>query len=91
MAAALRQVKAAAMRPAPSVPAPARPREEWVPERRVWVSGLGVFAVVPGHWERRMSDTQSEAPPLTIFREDDRAPLTVLGGERPRADLRSSP
>ena len=91
MAAALRQVKETAMRPAPSAPAPAQPREEWVSERRVWVPGLGVFATVPGHWERRISQTQSVAPPLTIFREADHAPLTVLGGERPPADIRSSP
>ena len=88
---AVDQVKAMAMRPAPSAPAPARPREEWVSERRVWVPGLGVFAVVPGHWESRISPTQSSAPPLTIFREADRAPLTVLGGERLPADLRSGP
>lgn len=91
MAAALKQVRETAMRPGPSVPAPARPREEWVPERRVWVPGLGVFAVVPGHWERRISETQVSVPSLTIFREADHAPLAALGGERPPADIRSSP
>ena len=60
-------------------------------ERRVWVTGLGVFAVVPGHWERRVSSTESSVPSLTIFREADRAPLTVPGGERLPADLRSGP
>lgn len=89
--AAIGQVKAMAMRPAPSAPAPARPREEWVSERRVWVPGLGVFATVPGHWERRVSSTESSVPPLTIFREADRAPLAVPGGERLPADLRSGP
>lgn len=91
LSAAVRQVKAMAMRPAPSAPAPARPREEWVSERRVWVPGLGVFAIVPGHWERRVSPTESSVPSLTIFREADRAPLTVPGGERLPADLRSGP
>ena len=91
MARALQQVKATAMRPLPSVPAPARPREEWVSERRVWVPGLGVFATVPGHWEGRISDTQSSVPALTIFREDDQAPLVILPGERPPADIRSGP
>ena len=88
---AVRQVKAMAMRPAPSAPVPTPPREEWVSERRVWVTGLGVFAVVPGHWERRVSSTESSVPSLTIFREADRAPLTVPGGERLPADLRSGP
>ena len=91
VAQALQQVKAMAMRPLPSVTAPARPREEWVSERRVWVPGLGVFATVPGHWERRISDTQSSVPTLLIFREDDRAPLIIPSGERPPADLRSGP
>ena len=91
MAAALRQVRETAMRPVPSAPAPVAPREEWVPERRVWVPGLGVFAVVPGHWERRVSPTQSSVPSLTIFREADGAPLTVPGGERLPADLGSGP
>ena len=91
MARALQHVKATAMRPVPSVPAPAPRREEWVSERRVWVPGLGVFATVPGHWEGRISDTQSSVPALTIFREDDRAPLVILPGERPPADIRSGP
>ncbi len=91
MAVALQQVKAMAMRPLPSVPAPARPREEWVPERRVWVPALGVLATVPGHWERRISDTQSSVPMLVIFREDDQAPLVIPSGERPPADIRSGP
>jgi hypothetical protein len=89
--AAIRQVREMAMRPASSAPAPAPPREEWVSERRVLVPGLGVFAVVPGHWERRISPTASSVPSLTIFREADRAPLTVPGGERLPADLRSGP
>ena len=89
--AAVGQVKAMAMRAGPRAPAPTRPREEWVSERRVWVPGLGVSAVVPGHWERRVSSTESSVPSLTIFREADRAPLTVPGGERLPADLRSGP
>ncbi len=91
MARALQQVKATAMRPLPSVPAPAHPKEEWVPERRVWIPGLGVFATVPGHWERRISDTQSSVPALVIFRADDRSPLMIPPGERPSADIRSGP
>ncbi len=91
MAAALQQAKVRAMRPLPSLPAPAQPREEWVSERRVWVPGLGVFAIVPGHWERRISDTQSSVPPLVIFREDDRAPLIIPRGDRPPADIRPGP
>ena len=91
VARALQQVKAMAMRPIPTIPAAGQPREEWVSERRVWVAGLGVFAVVPGHWERRISQTQSSVPTLIIFREDDRSPLTIPAGERLPADIRSGP
>ena len=91
MAVTLQQVKARAMRPLPRLPAPAQPREEWVSERRVWLPGLGVFAVVPGHWERRLTETQSAVPPLTVFREGGHAPLAVPAGERLPADLRSAP
>ena len=90
-AAALDQIKARAMRPVPKLPPPAGPKEVWVPERRVWVPGLGVYATVPGHWERQITDTQSSVPPLTIFREGDRMPLAVPPGERPPADLRPGP
>lgn len=90
-ASALQRAKALALRPLPALPAPEPPREVWVSERRVWVSGLGVYAIVPGHWERRISDTQSLVPSLTIFREADRAPLILPAGERPPAEARSGP
>ena len=45
MVAALQQAKARAMRPLSKFSAPERPREVWVSERRVWVPGVGVYAV----------------------------------------------
>ena len=56
-----------------------------------WCIVLGAFAVVPGHWERRISPTQSSVPTLVILREDDRAPLVIPAGERPPAEIRSGP
>lgn len=91
MAAALQQVKAMAMRPLPVAPPPPPPGEEWVRRRRVWLPSLGVFATVPGHWERRISPTQSSVPALVIFRDDDPSPLVIPAGERLPADTRSGP
>jgi hypothetical protein len=88
---ALQQVREMAMRPVPTLPVPAGPREVWVPERRVWLPGLGVHAVVPGHWERVISETQASVPALTIFREADRAPVTLPPAERPPAEIRTGP
>ena len=91
MSATLKQVEKMAMRRLPSVPPPNRPRELFVPERRVWVPGLGVYAIVPGHWERRISDTQSSVPWLTIFPEGSQTPLMIPPAERPPAELRTGP
>lgn len=91
MSAALKQVETMAMRPLPAVPPPERPREFFVPGRRVWAPELGAYAVVPGHWERRISDTQSSVPWLTIFPEGSQTPLMIPPGERPPAELRTGP
>jgi len=91
MSAALKQVEKMAMRPLPAVPPPEQPRYRYVNERRVWVPGLGAHAVVPGHWERRISNTQSSVPWLTIFSERSQYPLMIPPGERPPAELRTGP
>ena len=91
MSAALTQVERMAMRLLPRVPPPEQPRYVYVNERRVWVPGLNVHAVVPGHWERRISDTQSSVLWLTIFPDGNQFPLMIPPGERPPAELRTGP
>jgi hypothetical protein len=91
MSAALKQVEKMAMRPLPAVPQSEQPRYVFVNERRVWVPELGVHATVPGHWERRISDTQSSVPWLTIFPDGSQTPLMIPPRERPPAEVRTGP
>ena len=46
--------------------------------------------MVPGHWERRLSDQQHYVPPLTVNTPDGRA-IFVPGGVMPPPDRRQSP
>lgn len=63
-------------RPVPQVPPPAPrpPRSDmiWVPDRHVPVPGEGTV-YVPGHWERRISEHETYAPPLTGHTGDGRS------------------
>ena len=57
----------ATTRPVPRTPAPAvpSPDDRWVPDRFVQVPGTDSPVLVPGHWERRLSDHEVYTPPLT--------------------------
>jgi len=54
-------------RPLPQTPAPTvrPPDTSWVPDRFVQVPGVDGQVLVPGHWERRLSDHEVYTPPLT--------------------------
>ena len=65
--------------------------ERWVPERRVFSPELGREIVVPGHYERRLSDTQSRVPPLFGVIPEDHRTIVIPGGDRPPAEIRSGP
>jgi hypothetical protein len=57
----------ATTRPLPQAPAPVptAPSDIWVPDRLVQVPGTDGQVMVPGHWERRLSDHQVYTPPLS--------------------------
>lgn len=74
----------------PRAPAP-QPTERWVPERRIRLPGADREVVVPGHWERRLSDQQSEAPPLPAYGPRGEVIVHVPGGARPPAEIRQGP
>jgi hypothetical protein len=76
----LDQLKSSVMRPVPSVPLRPAPRadEVWVPDRWVPMPGAPQGAHVPGHRERRLSDTEYYVPPLTVC-----APSTGICQESP--------
>ncbi len=88
---ALDQVRERAMRQSPPLPVPAQPREEWVPERRVFVPEVGREVIVPGHYERRLSGQESAVPSLPGYDPNTGTTVTIPGGERPPAELRQSP
>ncbi|HKQ60498.1 MAG TPA: hypothetical protein VJS92_04385, partial [Candidatus Polarisedimenticolaceae bacterium] len=54
-------------RPVPQVPSPMVPVPEstWVPDRYVPAPRAGGLLMVPGHWERPLSDHEVYTPPLT--------------------------
>ena len=61
------RLNSATTRPLPQAPAPApmTPSDTWVPDRFVQVPGTDGQVMVPGHWERRLSDHQVYTPPLS--------------------------
>jgi hypothetical protein len=87
----LEQVRERAMRRSPPLPLPAPPGERWVPDRRILLPGLGREALIPGHYERRVSDQQYVVPPLPAYDLTGPGTVTIPGGERPPADLRQGP
>ena len=89
---ALDQLSNSVTRPMPAVPTPAgqHPSDVWVPDRIVPVPDQPGGLIVPGHWERRLSDHQHYVPPLTATTPDGRV-LTVPGGVMPPPGQRQSP
>ena len=78
-----------AQRPLPRLPAAPPPEVRYVPERRFIDPGTRQEVVIPGHEERRLSDTQVTVPPLTGYGPG--GPVHIPGGDRPPAELRQAP
>jgi len=79
--------------PVPTVAPPRAPRPDsiWVPDRYLPAPHTGGTVLVPGHWERRVSDHESYVPPLTIMNPADGRLQTFPAGVRPRAEERTAP
>ncbi len=80
-------------RPVPTTPAPTvrQPDMLWVPDRFVQVPGVDGQVLVPGHWERRLSDHEVYTPPLTGRTPQGDATVNFPAGTRPPANERQSP
>jgi hypothetical protein len=78
-----------AQKPLPRLPAAPPPATRWVPERRVIDPGTRRDVVIPGHEERRITETQVNVPPLTGYGPG--GPVHIPGGDRPPAELRQFP
>ena len=89
---AVDQINAVSRAPVPTVGPRevARPETIWVPDR--WIpTPAGGAALVPGHWERRVSDRESYTPPLTGVNPADGSRLIFPAGVRPPAEERREP
>ncbi len=69
----------------------ARPETIWVPDRWLPAPGTGGAALVPGHWERRISDREFSTPPLTAVNPADGSLRVFPAGVRPPAEERREP
>ncbi|MBM4443286.1 MAG: hypothetical protein FJ027_22975 [Candidatus Rokubacteria bacterium] len=85
----LDQLNRSMTRPVPTLPAPSgrHPADVWVPDRIVPVPGHAGGVLVPGHWERRISDREHYVPPMVI-RAPDGTTTAVPGGVMPAPDQR---
>jgi hypothetical protein len=50
----------------PPPPSATRPNQLWVPDRWLPVPGQTTPALVPGHWEQRIDERRSYAPPIIV-------------------------
>jgi len=79
-------------RPMPAVPPPTgqNASDVWVPDRIVPVPDQPGGVIVPGHWERRISNGRHYVPPLTVTTPDGRV-HSVPGGVMPPPEQRQGP
>jgi hypothetical protein len=84
-------IDSTARRPLPAVPSttPVAPDSMWIPDRYVQ-SPLNGQVLVPGHWERRVSDHQVLTPPL-VGHTMDGGIVTFPAGTRPPVGERQAP
>ena len=80
-------------RPVPQTPAPiVRPPDmSWVPDRFVQVPGTDGQFLVPGHWERRLSDHEVYTPPLIGRTPQGDTTIHFPAGTRPPVNERQYP
>ncbi len=90
---AVDSINAASRQPIPTVGPRevTRPDTLWVPDRWIPAPGTGGAALVPGHWERRISDRESYVPPLTTVNPADGSLQVFPAGVRPPAEERREP
>jgi hypothetical protein len=87
----LEQVLQHSLQKAPPLPPPTPQAERWVPERQVFAPNLGRVVVVPGHYERRISDQLYSVPTLQVFDGTSGTPIIVPGSDGPPVDVRLGP
>ena len=79
-------------RPVPQVGSPTvpTPDQTWVPDRYLQTPGTDGQVLVPGHWERRLSDHEVYTPPL-LGRTPNGDIINFPAGVRPPVNERHAP
>ncbi len=90
-AVAVDDIERSVTRPVPQVPATSveRSLDAWVPDRSVPDPVRGGAFVVPGHWERRLSDGEYYVPPSTACNSATGECATAPAGVRPPPSMRT--
>ena len=72
-----------AEQPFNTLPMPAQPTEQYIPNQRVYVPQVGQQIDVPGHFAQRTPDGQIVEPPMTIPSPNGGPPVFLPGGAQP--------
>ena len=72
-----------AEQPFNTLPMPAQPTEQYIPNQRVYVPQVGRQIDVPGHFAQRTPDGQIVEPPMTIPSPNGGPSVFLPGGARP--------
>jgi|GraSoiStandDraft_36_1057302.scaffolds.fasta_scaffold247956_2 hypothetical protein len=68
-----------AEQPFNTLPMPAQPAEQYIPDRRVFVPQVGQQVDVPGHFAQRTPDGHVVEPPMTIPTPNGGPPIFLPG------------
>jgi hypothetical protein len=80
---ALDRATGLAEQPFYTVPMPAPPTEQYIPDRRVYVPQVGREIDVPGHFGQRTPNGQIVEPPMTIPNPNGGPPVFLPGSAQP--------
>jgi hypothetical protein len=80
---ALDRATGLAEQPFYTVPMPAPPTEQYIPDRRVYVPQVGREIDVPGHFGQRTPNGQIVEPPMTIPNPNGGPPVFLPGSAHP--------
>ena len=72
-----------AQQPFNTLPMPAQPTEQYIPNQRVYVPQVGQQIDVPGHFTQRTPDGHIVEPPMTIPNPNGGPPVFLPGGAQP--------
>jgi len=80
---AIDQATGVAEQPFSTLPMPAQPTEQYIPDRRVYAPQVGQQIDVPGHYAQRTPDGHIVEPPMTIPNPEGGPPVFLPGSAQP--------